>query len=181
MRVITGRFKGRILKAPKGIRPVTAMIKEAVFSILGATDWASASVLDIFAGAGNFGVEASSRGCDAVTFVDASPASRVCITENMRGAAVPPEIVIMDMRRAIKNLSKNDRRFTIIFADPPFDQHLGNDVVRLLDEYPLLDAGGTLMLRVRDDEPVSFPARWHVEERRYGDSAVYLGRKEDER
>ena len=73
-RVIAGRYGGRRLKAPPGdaTRPTADRVREALFSILGARV-PGALVLDLFAGSGALGLEALSRGAQAVTFVERAP------------------------------------------------------------------------------------------------------------
>ena len=76
MRVITGKARGRKLREPKGmeIRPTTDMVKEAVFNIL-QFELEGARVLDLFAGTGQLGIEALSRGAAEAVFVDSSAAA----------------------------------------------------------------------------------------------------------
>jgi len=76
MRVISGTAKGRRLKAPPGntTRPITDMIKEALFNVLGQSIQKS-EFLDLFAGSGSVGIEALSRGAGRVVFIDNSPAA----------------------------------------------------------------------------------------------------------
>ena len=76
MRVITGKARGRRLREPKGmdIRPTTDMVKEAVFNIL-QFELEGARVLDLFAGTGQLGIEALSRGAAEAVFVDGSSAA----------------------------------------------------------------------------------------------------------
>ena len=71
MRIITGKAKGIVLKTPKGdsTRPTAERVKEAVFSML-QFDIEGRSVLDLFAGSGQMGLEALSRGALNATFVD---------------------------------------------------------------------------------------------------------------
>ena len=84
MRIITGKAKGIILKTPAGeaTRPTAERVKEAVFSML-QFDIEGRSVLDLFAGSGQMGLEALSRGAQEATFVDKSKEAIKLIKENI--------------------------------------------------------------------------------------------------
>lgn len=177
MKIIAGKLKGRTLRGPKDIRPVTSFIKEAVFNILQSTDWESSKVMDLFAGAGNFGIEAISRGAKQILFVDLSKASKRYINENLKGVSWSGSIFIGDFREIVKKLFKKGEKFNIIFADPPFDQNLGGDVLTVLEKFDILEDRGVLILRLRDKEVITFSDYWEVEKRQYGDSVLYFLRK----
>ena len=76
MKIIGGKFKGRVIEAPRGLlsRPPLAIIRESVFNIMGPEAEGKA-VLDLFSGSGSLGIEALSRGASRVHFVDSSPRS----------------------------------------------------------------------------------------------------------
>ena len=84
MRIIAGDYKGRRLQSPQdySIRPTTDKVKEALFSILMEKIWGS-RVLDLFAGTGNLGIEALSRGAETCVFADSSRESLRLIRENI--------------------------------------------------------------------------------------------------
>ena len=84
MRIIAGDYKGRRLQSPQdySIRPTTDKVKEALFSILTEKIWGS-RVLDLFAGTGNLGIEALSRGAETCVFADSSRESLRLIRENI--------------------------------------------------------------------------------------------------
>lgn len=177
MKVIAGTLKGKVLKGPKNIRPVTSFIKEAIFNILQFTDWQNVNVLDIFAGAGNFGIEAISRGARRVVFIDLSKGTSRYINQNLRDLRWNGAIYIGDFRDVIKKLFKKGEKFNIIFADPPFDMGLGCEVLKSLEAIDILENEGILVLRVRDKEVIAFSDYWNVEKRQYGDSLVYFLKK----
>ena len=68
MRIITGKYKGRVIKMPKGIRPTQDKVRKALFDILG--DISEMSFLELFAGSGAIGIEALSRGAKEAEFVE---------------------------------------------------------------------------------------------------------------
>ena len=85
MRVIAGSAKGTTLKTPEGMRtrPTTDRVKEALFSIL-QFDLPGASVLDLFGGTGQLGIEALSRGASRAVFVDEQETACRLIRENLK-------------------------------------------------------------------------------------------------
>ena len=85
MRVITGSARGRKLVAPEGldVRPTADKVKEGVFSAI-QFNIEGAYVLDLFAGSGQMGIEALSRGAERAVFVDSSQRSLRCVNENLR-------------------------------------------------------------------------------------------------
>lgn len=127
MRVITGLARGRRLAAPEGldVRPTTDKVKEAVFSAL-QFQLEDAYVLDLFAGSGQMGIEALSRGAKRAIFVDSSPKAVRCINENLRVTKLGKfaEVVSRDSYDYIKLTA---RTFDIIILDPPYrHSHIDN-------------------------------------------------------
>ena len=82
MRVITGIARGMKLIAPEGldVRPTSDKVKEGIFSAI-QFDLEGADVLDLFAGSGQMGIEALSRGAGHAVFVDSSQKSLRCVNE----------------------------------------------------------------------------------------------------
>jgi 16S rRNA (guanine(966)-N(2))-methyltransferase RsmD len=123
MRIITGTLKGRRLKVPDSgvIRPTSDRTKEGLFSVMDARIYFDdLNVLDLYAGSGNLGFEAISRGVATATFVDNNRLSATTITENAELFGVTEQIRIIqsDVQRF---LSGPARPFDIVFCDPPYD------------------------------------------------------------
>lgn len=137
LRIVAGLLKGRKLKTAKGlrIRPTADKIKEALFNILGDRVFNS-NFLDLFAGTGNVGIEAFSRGAQKVTFIDNNLASIRLIEENINlcNLADKSRIIKSDYFKAIKKLSKQNEKFDIIFADPPYNTALAKNCLQYLEE-----------------------------------------------
>ena len=91
MRVIACKAKGKRLKAPPGLstRPVTDMIKEALFNVLGS-DIMGSRFLDLFAGSGSVGIEALSRGAAQVVFIDLDARAIRVLKENLDNCKLIP-------------------------------------------------------------------------------------------
>lgn len=123
MRVIAGRYKGRILRSVKdqSVRPATDRVKESIFNILqNRLDLRGTKVLDLFAGSGSLGFEALSRGAANVVFVENSIKSIRSIKENINRLQCEVQCEVVKME-AQKFLSTLDETFDLIFADPPYE------------------------------------------------------------
>lgn len=149
VRIIAGTAKGIRLKTPKGMntRPTADRVKESVFGIL-AADVVDAEVLDLFAGTGNLGLEALSRGAASATLVDKNIQSVKIMMENAiltdlsRAAVICREEVLAALRR----LQAAGKSFDLIFCDPPYNLGLAPKVLASLDESELLREGGIFVL-----------------------------------
>ncbi|MEG0898605.1 MAG: 16S rRNA (guanine(966)-N(2))-methyltransferase RsmD [Oscillospiraceae bacterium] len=132
MRVITGSARGRKLISPEGmdVRPTSDMVKEAVFSIINF-EIEGSTVLDLFAGTGQMGIEALSRGAEKAVFIDSSRAAQNIIAENLKITDLAPKAIVnfMDFKTF---LSGNDQIFDIAFLDPPYEKNMVNDALPLL-------------------------------------------------
>ncbi|HEY8463714.1 MAG TPA: 16S rRNA (guanine(966)-N(2))-methyltransferase RsmD [Bacillota bacterium] len=148
MRVITGKYRGRVLKGPKhaGVRPTADRVKEALFNIIGPKI-AGADFLDLFAGTGGIGIEALSRGAQSVVFVDANAASIRLLKQNLH--FVDPEervrIIHAPAAKALNLLAAEAACFDITFLDPPFEAALLAQAIKLVFEKRLLKPGGILV------------------------------------
>lgn len=123
MRVIAGRFKGRVLQAPSwdGLRPSSDRLRETLFNIL-APDVEGVRFLDVCAGTGAIGLEALSRGAAWVTFVEHDRRAVALIEANLRKCGVIDGYTI-DRRDALARGSDAlSPPFGIVFLDPPYAQ-----------------------------------------------------------
>ena len=134
MRVITGTAKGRRLETLEGedVRPTTERIKEAVFSII-QFEIMGHTFLDLFAGSGQMGIEAISRGASSAYFVDASKKSLDVVKKNISSVKFDKEanVFAMDYRSF---LSMNTAEFDIAFLDPPYKKGILQDALPLVAE-----------------------------------------------
>jgi len=151
MRVIGGKARGKSLKAPRGknTRPITAMIKEALFNVIGP-DVAGSSWLDLFAGSGSVGIEALSRGARQVVFIDADRIAVEIIRDNLKhcGFLREAEVYRNDVIRAIELLQRRSQHFDYIYVDPPFtNEAIFIPVLKDLAQSELLESDGSLVLR----------------------------------
>ena len=151
MRVITGTARGRKLIAPEGmdVRPTADKVKEAVFSAVQFSIEGSC-VLDLFAGSGQMGIEALSRGAGKAVFVDSSRKSVSCVNENIRntGFSSCSAVITRDSYDYITNTSET---FDIIILDPPY-RH--GHIAKILPLCAVkLNKGGSIICEYEKDAP----------------------------
>ena len=137
MRVITGALRGKRLVALEGldVRPTSDKVKEAVFSII-QFDLPAAQVLDLFAGGGQLGIEAISRGAKSCVFVDRSRDAVDIVRKNVDSCRISSQarIVNSDSIDYLRRAAKNKAEFDIVFADPPYERGLLERVLPLISE-----------------------------------------------
>lgn len=121
MRVITGSARGRKLESPTGndVRPTTDVVKEAVFSII-QFDVEGCTFLDAFAGSGQMGLEALSRGARRAYFVDSRRRSLSVVKKNIEICGFSSDSAVTVQADSVSYLSASQKSFDIIFLDPPY-------------------------------------------------------------
>lgn len=166
MRIVGGKYRGRVLAAFKGkeVRPTSDRAKEALFNIL-APEISGANVLDLFCGTGGIGLEAISRGADLVVFNDVSKDSLAILRKNLALLREDAKIYNLDYRELIESI---DITFDIIYIDPPYKSGFGEDALHRIAERGLLNTGGVAILE--GDKPFTGEIGRLVryDERKYG-------------
>ena len=173
MRIIAGTAGGvRLAPVPRGVRPTGDRVREAVFNSLGQF-FDGGHVLDLYAGTGALGIEALSRGFERAVFVEKDRAARKTIAENLRRAGFEDraEVVAGDVVLAVERMGGQDRRFDLIFADPPY-RILRSEVGGILDRLgELLAPGGRVVIEGGEAPPEDAFGRKGAT-RRYGGTFV---------
>ena len=157
LRIIGGNYRNRPLKTPKGeqTRPTLAVMRKAVFDIL-QSDVEGAHFLDLYAGSGAMGLEALSRGAERATFVETDGQAFRCIEENTRLLSVQDHCTMMsyDALLALKKMAKSDKRFDIVYVDPPYAPavklRLLQEVLTFFDTHSILNPGAAIFLEEGD-------------------------------
>lgn len=185
VRIIAGTAKGIRLKTPKGMntRPTADRVKESVFGILGA-GVVDAEVLDLFAGTGNLGLEALSRGAASATMVDKNIQSVKIMMENAILTDLPRAAIICreEVMAVLRRLQAARKSFDLIFCDPPYNMGLGPKVLVLLDETDVLRKSGIFILEHSRHEKIPDGLKRIVAYRSefYGETVVSFFMKQEE-
>lgn len=193
MHIIAGLFKNKTIHSPKGqqTRPTSGRLRESLFNIC-QHYIEDAHFLDLFAGSGAMGIEAISRGANSATFIDNSKESIRCIQQNIRELHLEKQSQTFygDVFQALKKLAKQSEKFTIIYADPPYDAHsktpegvqtYSSQVLAAVDETNLLVPSGMLFVEDSHDfkpETENLKTLVYVGSRKMGRSMLHQWKKE---
>ncbi len=187
MRVISGNNKGKKLKTLAGekVRPTSDRIKEALFNLIEIKP--DMVVLDLFAGTGNVGIEALSRGAFSTTFIENSKKVFNILRRNVHDCKLESKSILFrgDVYDCLKVLNKKNKNYDLIFADPPYDR---GHVKKLLSNENLvkvIDDSGTIILEHSprelsvieglDDETRPKPSNWQlIKCRKYGNTCISI-------
>ncbi|MCH5198087.1 MAG: 16S rRNA (guanine(966)-N(2))-methyltransferase RsmD [Oscillospiraceae bacterium] len=150
MRIVSGTARGRKLLTPEGIdiRPTTDKVKEAMFSII-QFDLQNKAVLDLFAGTGQLGLEAISRGAKSVCFVDSSKKALELVKKNiaLTGFSKSARVSYGDSFSFLKSCNE---KFDIIILDPPYENGMCEKAAALLPD--VLRNNAIVICETRPDE-----------------------------
>lgn len=171
MRIISGRYKGKRLQAPKKlpVRPTTDMAKEGLFNILNHHyAFSQVTLLDLFAGTGNISYEFASRGAHQITAVDANYACISYIKSITTELDFSIDVIKSDV---YQYLEKVNRKSDIIFADPPYDFTTAQfkNIAALVFEKDLLNEDGLLIIEHSKHTKIE-DAPYFRNSRKYGGS-----------
>ncbi len=152
MRIVSGSARGRKLSAPVGmeIRPTTDKVKEALFSII-QFELNGKRVLDLFAGTGQLGLEALSRGAASATFTDSSRQAVELVRANVRATGFGDRSTVL-RTDAFSFLSHTADAFDIVFLDPPYEQGFCEKAAALLPR--VLSENAVVIAETRPEEPL---------------------------
>ena len=173
-RIISGQWKAKRISAPKNfdVRPTTDFAKEALFSIIEnryRLDFASISVLDLFAGIGSISLEFGSRACTDVTSVEMNPRHSAFIHTTAVELEMGSQI---NVQRAdvFDYLKKNRKRksYEIVVADPPFEMEIEkyNELISLVLNNDYLKENGVFILEHQSRTKLEHPNL--TDTRKYG-------------
>ncbi|MGH2331028.1 16S rRNA (guanine(966)-N(2))-methyltransferase RsmD [Thermoanaerobacter mathranii] len=177
MRIIAGKLRGRKIKSIEGneVRPTADRVKESLFNIL-MNKIEGSVFLDLFAGTGNIGIEALSRGAQFCYFVDKSLKSVKCIRENVAELNLIPfaKILHRDVLKVIEILDQSNTKFDIIFLDPPYYQNLAEKTLIKLGKAKLLKRGGIIIAEHHKNDKVkeTYGNLVKIRENKYGETIL---------
>ena len=153
MRVITGSAKGKKLKTLEGdaTRPTSERIKGAIFSSI-QFEVEDRYVLDLFAGSGQMGIEALSRGARRAFFVDSSREAMEIVRDNLSacGFADKSRHLVSDFRNYIRKASGREL-FDLVFIDPPYKDKTALSALDQLRRGGMLSVGAIVCLEAGEE------------------------------
>ena len=159
MRVIAGIARSVPLITPRGLetRPTSDQIKETLFNMLqGYTE--GANFLDLYAGSGQIGIEALSRGAEFAAFVKKSDEAVKCIKANVDKTKFADKSMILKLEvlSGIRTLELEKKRFDIVFLDPPYNQGLEQGILTALVGSAILNDEVIIIVEASKNTDFSF-------------------------
>ena len=144
MRVISGKARGTKLSSIESLstRPTLDRVKESLFNII-QNNLKGAVILDLFAGSGQLGIEALSRGADKAYLCDINRDAVKMIKQNLEKTKLKDKAVVIneDYKKALRTLNTNEK-FDIIFIDPPYKEDIAVDsIIEIIHESRLKENG----------------------------------------
>jgi 16S rRNA (guanine966-N2)-methyltransferase len=147
LRIISGKYKGRLIRPPGNlpVRPTTDFAKTGLFNIIdNKFDLESYDCLDLFSGTGSISLELASRGCKHITSIDMDQKCVVFLRKTSEELGI--KNLIAHRSDALLFLKKTPMNFNLIFADPPFDLKVHEEMHQLIFEKKLLKPDGVFIM-----------------------------------
>lgn len=181
MKVISGFLKGRNIKGYDilGTRPTMDRVKESIFSTI-QCEIKDSIVLDLFCGSGSLGIESISNYCKECYFVDNNIKIINIVKENINNFNILDKSIILnyDYKKSIKYFSEKNIKFDIIFADPPYDYHVIEKILKLVNEYDILNDDGIIVVEFEKELlNDSYGNLKLIKNKKYGWKQVYIYKK----
>jgi len=181
MRIISGTFKNRKILDPNDIktRPLKDLVKESIFNILHHTNkfiinLKNSNALDLFSGVGSFGIECLSRGAKNVVFIENYNGVLPVLKKNLKNLESVENYEIIEKNIDNGNIFRSlEKKFDIIFIDPPYkDQNL-NLLLENLNNTKILNKNGVIILHRHKNQHDLIPKNFEiVEKKKYGLSKI---------
>ncbi len=181
MRIISGLFKGKKILEPKNLRtrPLKDLTKESIFNIICHSNkfkilLNEANILDVFSGVGSFGLECLSRGAKNVIFIENYSEVLTILKKNLFNLKTIGNYEIIEKNAyEINTLNKINKKFDIIFLDPPYKDDNINSLLNNILKENILTSNGIIILHrhkeIKDKIPLNLKI---IEEKKYGISKI---------
>ena len=183
MRIISGIFKGKKILEPKDIktRPLKDLTKESIFNILKHSNkfdikLENSNILDLFSGVGSFGIECLSRGTESVVFIENYQNVLSILKKNLQNLKLFEKYKILEKDiYNFKTLSELNKKFEIIFLDPPYKDNKIKKLLINFKEAKVLHDNGIIILHRNKKDNLEFPEWVNIlEEKKYGISKIFF-------
>ena len=182
MRIITGSARGIKLETLEGLdtRPTAERVKESVFSML-QFELENRKVLDLFAGSGQMGLEALSRGASVCTFVEKNLEAMEIVKRNAKKTKLidRSKILNVDYNEYLRGCRSREK-FDIVILDPPYSQKIIPQILETLVKFDLLNANAKVVCESEDDIEYTCEGLQTVKHNKYGRVYITVLAKEGE-
>ena len=177
MRIISGKYKGKKIIGYdiEGTRPTQDRVKESLFAMI-QEDLIDSTILDLFSGSGNLGIEALSNGASSAYFVDNNSKCVETIKKNTEGI---DNCVILnkDYLLALDYFKNNNIKFNIIFLDPPYGLDCLDIILKIIINSDLLEEDGLVICEYEYDNFNEYDGLILEKEKKYGYKNIRIYRR----
>lgn len=156
MRIIGGKMRGTKLQTLEGFettRPTLDRVKESLFNII-SIKIIDSKVLDLFSGSGALGIEAISRGAEKAYLCDMSPKAINVIKQNVEKTRCKDSVIVLNKKhtQALEYFKQNNKKFDIVFLDPPYETELAENSTEYIIGHDLLEDDGIIIIETDNEE-----------------------------
>ena len=183
MRIISGDFKGKKILQPKDkqTRPLKDLTKESIFNIIDHSNLINinlknSNILDLFSGVGSFGLECLSRGASTVTFFENYINAVKILKLNISSLNINKKARIIEKNVYHEgSLDSLNKKFEIIFIDPPFKEKKLYYLLKKIYKLKILEKNGLVIIHRHKKEEDKFPEEYKIiKEKVYGISKLFF-------
>lgn len=176
MKIISGEFKGRVIKGYDidGTRPTMDRVKESLFGTIQA--YVPNSVcLDLFAGTGNLGFEALSNRADFSYFNDSNIKCVKYIEKVINELNLQDKTKVLNMhyKKALNYFKEENIKFDLIFLDPPYKMDILNEIIMFIKENDLINKNGLIICEI-DNLYLDIDFYSKIKEKKYGSKYIVI-------
>jgi 16S rRNA (guanine966-N2)-methyltransferase len=179
IKITAGNLKGRSISVAEGndARYTSSRVREALFNII--ADVEGKNVLDLFAGAGSFSIEALSRGAASAMAVEKDPGRANLLRSNLETLSLNSycQVLDMDVRYAVPFLYSKGALYDIIFMDPPYEKGYLTETMLLFEKHAIYNRETLIIMEYSKRETIAFsdfPSFRPIKTKRYGDTTITI-------
>lgn len=184
MRIVSGKFKGKKLFLPKNkkTRPLKDLVKVSIFNLLDHSNivgkkLVNSSILDLFSGSGSFGLECLSRGSKNVYFFENYIEAVEILEKNLSSFANKKNFKIFkhDCFEFFNSEKKIDKKFDVVFLDPPYKEERVNQLIEQIVKKNILNNNSLMIIHRHKKDKIEITKKVKIlDTRNYGNSKVYF-------